>query len=422
MSGAFLIFIFMIFSISSYSQSLRTISIGEAILVPLTSSQVWLENSKVIKASAQGPNLKIRGIGIGTSQLQIGLQTYQFEVYKPETLKLYDKLTHLQNQIVGIQFELKNPWIIIQGKIHRWSDWQKISEKYIQGADLKINAQVNEMTKKEAFHFLQKSFAKHRLPSQVLPIGETDEIRLGQKNLISRYAQLLNPYGFQIIFDETSVEVAPVVKVEITVAEVKRDFGRKIGIQWPESYQAQLIQPLVFSANGKLTVNALEKNGVAKVLANPNLICRSNKEAEFMAGGEIPIKIMNRNVHDVVWKKYGVLLKIKPQADLSGRISLSINTEISSIDKANSIDDMPAMFTNSVSSHFDLVQSKTIMLSGLIKSDSQQNNQGLPWLTQIPILGVLFSSQDFRENRSELVIFVTPTIIKDEVTQYGDKL
>ena len=365
--------------------------------------------------------MKIRGIGIGTSQLQIGNQTYQFEVYKPETLKLYDKLSNIQEQLVGIQFELKNPSVVIQGKIHRWSDWQKISEKYIPGAELKMNGQVSEVTKKEIFNYLQSSFAKHRLPAQVLPIGESDEIRLGQKNLIPRYAQILNPFGYQVIFDETSVEIAPVVKVEITVAEVKRDFGRKIGFSWPESYQAQLIQPLAFSASGKLSINALEKNGVAKVLANPNLICRSNKEAEFMAGGEIPIKIMNRNVHDVVWKKYGVLLKIKPQADLSGRISLSINTEISSIDKANSVDDMPAMFTNSVSSHFDLVQAKTIMLSGLIKSDSQQSNQGLPWLTQIPILGVLFGSQDFRENRSELVIFVTPTIIKDEVTQFGEK-
>lgn len=421
MSGAFFTFFFLIVSISSYAQSLRSISIGEAILVPLNSSQIWLENSKIIKATAQGSNLKIRGIGIGISQLQVGNQTYQFEVYKPETLKLYDKLSSLQPQLVGIQFELKNPFVVIQGKIHRWVDWQKITQKYIPGSDLKMNAQVSELTKKEVFNFLQSSFTKQRLPSQVLPIGESDEIRLGQKNLVPRYAQILNPFGYQVIYDETSVEIAPVVKVEITVAEVKRDFGRKIGVNWPESYQAQLIQPLAFSASGKLSINALEKNGVAKVLANPNLICRSNKEAEFMAGGEIPIKIMNRNVHDVVWKKYGVLLKIKPQADLSGRISLSINTEISSIDKANSVDDMPAMFTNSVSSHFDLVQSKTIMLSGLIKSDSQQSNQGLPWLTQIPILGVLFGSQDFRENRSELVIFVTPTIIKDEVTQFGDK-
>ncbi len=421
MLGVFFSILLIMFNLPSYGQSLRSISVGESLLVPLQSSQIWLENSKIIKASAQGSNLKIRGIGIGTSQLQIGNQTYQFEVYKPETLKLYDKLSNIQEQLVGIQFELKNPSVVIQGKIHRWSDWQKISEKYIPGAELKMNGQVSEVTKKEIFNYLQSSFAKHRLPAQVLPIGESDEIRLGQKNLIPRYAQILNPFGYQVIFDETSVEIAPVVKVEITVAEVKRDFGRKIGFSWPESYQAQLIQPLAFSASGKLSINALEKNGVAKVLANPNLICRSNKEAEFMAGGEIPIKIMNRNVHDVVWKKYGVLLKIKPQADLSGRISLSINTEISSIDKANSVDDMPAMFTNSVSSHFDLVQAKTIMLSGLIKSDSQQSNQGLPWLTQIPILGVLFGSQDFRENRSELVIFVTPTIIKDEVTQFGEK-
>ena len=172
MLGAFLSILISFFISIVHAQSLRSIAIGESHLIPLSSSQIWLENSKVIKATAQGSHLKIRGISVGTSQLQIGNQIYQFDVYKNETIKLYDKLQNLQSQLVGIQFELANPNIRMTGKIHRWSDWQKISHQYIPGAQLQIDCDVSAQAKSEAFTYLQGELTKHRLPAQVIPIGE----------------------------------------------------------------------------------------------------------------------------------------------------------------------------------------------------------------------------------------------------------
>jgi len=206
------------------------------------------------------------------------------------------------------------------------------------------------------------------------------------------------------------------VKVQITVAEVKKDAFLSYGVQWPSNYTAQVIPGATAAENSGLSIalQALESKGLGRVLARPNLLCRSGKEAEFVAGGEFPIKIMNFKIQDIVWKRYGILLKIKPMADFSGRMSISLETEISNLD-GHSVDGIPGLLTNRVQSHFDLSESKTIALSGLIKSESTESQVGLPGLARIPILGSLFSSKDFRENRTELVIFVKPEIVQEDL-------
>ena len=155
----------------------------------------------------------------------------------------------------------------------------------------------------------------------------------------------------------------------------------------------------------------LEKNGFAKVLASPNILCRSGKEAHFFAGGELPITIVNYKVQDVVWKKYGIILKVKPKADFSGKMSISIETEVSSIDPSTEGKGVPALFTNKIQSHFDLTESRLIALSGLIKNEQSENSSGLPGLARLPVLGPLFSSKEFRDDRTELVVFVQPEVI-----------
>jgi pilus assembly protein CpaC len=140
-------------------------------------------------------------------------------------------------------------------------------------------------------------------------------------------------------------------------------------------------------------------------------LCRSGKEAQFLAGGELPIKITAHKRQDVVWKKYGVLLKIKPVADFSGRMSIALETEVSTIDTSNTVDGLPGLLTNRIESHFDLKESRTIALSGLIKHQSGQSSQGLPGLSSVPILGSLFASREFRDDKTELVVFVTPEVV-----------
>src|SRR5690606_22390992 len=138
------------------------------------------------------------------------------------------------------------------------------------------------------------------------------------------------------------------------------------------------------------------------------------KEAKFLAGGEFPIKIINFQTNDIQWKKHGILLSFKPLADRSGKLSLSLSVEISLIDQAQAIDGIPGLLVNRVESHLDLKESQTIALSGLIKEQSGKSNQGIAALKNIPIIGRLFSSEDFRNNRTDLVVFVTPRVVSEK--------
>ena len=107
------------------------------------------------------------------------------------------------------------------------------------------------------------------------------------------------------------------------------------------------------------------------------------------------------------------MLKVKPLADFSGRMSIAIETEVSTLEPAPP-DTIPGISTTRIETHFDLVKSRTIAISGLLRNDSSQSAGGLPLLGQIPILGPLFSSRNFREKKTELVVFVTPDIVKPE--------
>jgi pilus assembly protein CpaC len=127
--------------------------------------------------------------------------------------------------------------------------------------------------------------------------------------------------------------------------------------------------------------------------------------------------MISRNARDVVWKQHGVILRVKPKADFQGAISLEIETEISILDMANAVDGIPALKTNSVKSHFDLAGKRTIALSGLIRQEQGRSGEGLPYLSNIPILGRLFSSKRFMNYQTELVVFVTPEIHSPEADE-----
>src|SRR5690606_20444887 len=108
---------------------------------------------------------------------------------------------------------------------------------------------------------------------------------------------------------------------------------------------------------------------------------------------------------------HGIMLSFKPLADRSGKLSLSLSVEISLIDQAQSIDGIPGLLVNRVESHLNLVESQTIVLSGLIKEQTGKSTQGIAALKNIPVIGLLFSSEDFRNDRTELVVFVTPKVL-----------
>lgn len=157
-------------------------------------------------------------------------------------------------------------------------------------------------------------------------------------------------------------------------------------------------------------INFGVNSGNAIILAEPRLAARSGGEAKFLAGGEFPIEISNINGTTVEFKKFGIQLSVKPEVDRNNNVRAKVTTELSAINNAVAVNGIPGLNTRSTEADVILSSGETLVMSGLINQEASKDIQGIKWLKDIPILGKLFSSETFRDNKTELVIFVTPQV------------
>ena len=158
-------------------------------------------------------------------------------------------------------------------------------------------------------------------------------------------------------------------------------------------------------------LNMLEQNGKASILAEPQLSARSGYHASFLAGGEFPYSVSTVNGVTILFKPYGIKLDIEPKVGRNGVIRSVIDTEVSSIDTSITSAAGPALLTRKTKTEFNVKTGETIVLSGLLQRTSSTDIDQVPWLGDIPVLGALFRSKRFQNKETELVIFVTPTIV-----------
>lgn len=159
------------------------------------------------------------------------------------------------------------------------------------------------------------------------------------------------------------------------------------------------------------TLSALAQQGRTTILAEPQLSARNGSKASFLAGGQFPYAVTTREGTSIAFKDYGVKLDILPRVDSSGNVRATIETEVSNIDPSVSTPFGPALLTRKTSTEFNVRSGQTIVLSGLIQRETATNIDKVPALGDIPIIGALFRSQKFQNRETELVVFVTPTII-----------
>jgi pilus assembly protein CpaC len=170
--------------------------------------------------------------------------------------------------------------------------------------------------------------------------------------------------------------------------------------------------------NIQSAVRALERDGLIKTLAEPNLTAISGEPAEFLAGGEVPYVTgvdTQTGVSAVAFKKFGVQLAFTPVVLTEGRISLKIDTSVSDI--AQYVAGNPVFDTRQAKTVVELPSGGSLALAGLISTKTQQNIDGLPGAKDIPILGTLFRSRDFQNDESELVVIVTPYLVQPVARQ-----
>jgi pilus assembly protein CpaC len=173
--------------------------------------------------------------------------------------------------------------------------------------------------------------------------------------------------------------------------------------------------------NVTATVQAMERAGVIRTLAEPNLTAISGETASFLAGGEFPIVTGTSGpptyIPMVEFKKFGVSLIFTPVVLAEGRISLKVMTEISELSTEGALSvaggiSIPSLKTRRAETTVEIPSGGSLALAGMIQEQTKQAINGTPGLMQLPILGALFKSRDYTNNQTELMVMVTPYVVR----------
>lgn len=243
------------------------------------------------------------------------------------------------------------------------------------------------------------------------------------------------------------------VMLKVTVAEMSRSIVKQLGIDLSTSLNSgtstvSLTNSNPFTAYGSnlvsgnnatlsiggttATLRAMETAGVMRTLAEPTLTAISGESATFVSGGEFPVPAgysCDPTTHvcttQISFKKFGMALNFTPVVLTEGRISLHLMTEVSELSNENSITlsqavsstttnsiTVPSIKTRRAESTLEIPSGGAMVIAGLIQEQTKRAVNGLPGLTQLPILGALFRSQDFVNNETELMVLVTPFIVR----------
>ncbi|MCH9671606.1 MAG: type II and III secretion system protein family protein, partial [Gammaproteobacteria bacterium] len=164
-------------------------------------------------------------------------------------------------------------------------------------------------------------------------------------------------------------------------------------------------------------IQALEQRGLARVLAEPNLVAQSGQPAEFLAGGEFPFPVQSdKDTLSVEFKKFGVGLSFTPTVLGEGLINLVIEPEVSQLDPTASVSvggvRIPGLSVRRARTTIELRDGQSFAMAGLLQAENYKNREQIPWIGQVPILGALLSSSAFRKKETELVIIVTPRLVR----------
>jgi len=247
----------------------------------------------------------------------------------------------------------------------------------------------------------------------------------------------------QAVDNQIAVGAQVQVTLRVRIAEMSRTITRALGVNWSalgtvgryslNFLTANTIATGSAAASSILTngykgavdansiIDALAQDNLVRILAEPNLTAMSGETASFLAGGEFPIPVgVQNNTITIVFKQYGVSLAFVPTVLSDGRINLHVNPEVSQLTTAgavsmsagNSTISVPALTVRRASTTVELGSGQSFAIAGLLLRDSTQNDTGLPGLGDVPVLGALFRSDAFQRNESELVIVITPYIVR----------
>lgn len=316
--------------------------------------------------------------------------------------------------------------------------------------DVEVTYDVTRLSNELNRRFPGSRIRAASVNGRIMLSGEVaDAVTLDQAVTIARQ------FGPEII-NAVSVASPQQVMLEVRFIEISRNAGRELGVQWNRFGEQSITNignrtnglpvtaatetaaglisgsaPFAFVlgriiANGSTTdvaLQALEQRGIARSLAEPNLVALSGDTASFLAGGEYPIPIAGTfGQITVAYKKYGVGLAFTPTVLSRGLINLKIEPEVSQLDPTNFVQvggiRVPSLIVRRANTTIELRDGQSFAIAGLLQSVSSTDASQLPWLGDVPVIGALLRSTHFQKRETDLAIIVTPRLVRP--TRPGD--
>ncbi|WP_419898751.1 type II and III secretion system protein family protein [Roseomonas sp. USHLN139] len=248
--------------------------------------------------------------------------------------------------------------------------------------------------------------------------------------------------GGQGVENRLTVEGPAQVNLRVRVAEVSREVTRQFGLDWqamgaigrfaigaatnnsladPTNLPGRYGAGYTGAVNLNGLIDALAQDRLINVLAEPNLTALSGETASFLVGGEFPIPVGRRyDQISIEFKQYGISLAFVPTVMQPGRISLRVRPEVSELSEQgairlsadNSSLQIPALTVRRAETTIELGSGQSFAIAGLMQDSQRTTGRAVPWLGEVPVLGALFRSDRFQRSETELVIVVTPYLVR----------
>ncbi|WP_212523411.1 type II and III secretion system protein family protein [Actibacterium sp. MT2.3-13A] len=307
------------------------------------------------------------------------------------------------------------------------------AQKLLEVIDIRIKVDYTE---------LRTAIGRAVPSAQVEVTNVNDRIRLSgtvKDNVdLGRVLEIADQYSTEPVVNALRVAAAQQVQLDVRILEVNRNSGRELGVELTGTKQSSGLQRFSTGANAATSVapfgnavghllsisgtsvdyviNALEEKGLARRLANPSLVTTSGIEANFVVGGEIPIDKSIIEDGEVAtetgYREYGVRLNFLPTVLDNNLISLRISPEVSDVDTSLTVNGQPAFISRKAETTVSLRDGQSFAIAGLLQASNERNVEQVPWLGQVPVLGALFRSTAFQKRETDLVILVTPHLVR----------
>ncbi len=254
---------------------------------------------------------------------------------------------------------------------------------------------------------------------------------------MQKVLEIVQQYGTAPVINTITLSGGQQVNLQVRILEAQRDAARKLGIEWSGSSgsvhakigggqsnpAAGASSFASFAANVlsglggislSATINALEEKGLVRTLAEPNLTTLSGVKASFLAGGQIPVRVNDQSGNaTVTYKDFGVRLIFTPEVLNAGRIQIHLTPEVSGLNGYSQVGD-PIFTTRNLDATVELRDGQSFSVAGLLQNDTKLNQNQLPWVGNVPVLGALFKSSGYQKNETELVVIVTPRLVQPD--------